>query len=167
MPNKKECVFNNNWLLDSKYSIWLHKSSVKGKVCCSICNKDFDITNMSVAALNSCAAGKKHVDNVASRASIRSTFFVCKNQNVSSDAKPCSSKDTSSTIRAMVIPASATHAEILQTLKVVINHYSLRSCLGLNESFRLMFNDGEVAKSFSLSKTKCMYYINYGLAPYF
>ena len=113
MPNKKECVFNNNWLLDSKYSIWLHKSSVKGKVYCSICNKDFDITNMGVAALNSCAAGKKHVDNVASRVSIRSTFFVCKNQNVSSDAKPCSSKDTSSTIRAMVIPASATHAEIL------------------------------------------------------
>ena len=30
-----------------------------------------------------------------------------------------------------------------------------------------MFNDSEVAKSFSLSKTKCMYYINYGVAPYF
>ena len=68
MPNKKECVFNNKWLLDSKYSIWLRKSSVKGKVYCSICNKDSDITNMGVAALNSYAAGKKHVDNVASRA---------------------------------------------------------------------------------------------------
>ena len=84
------------------------------------------------------------------------------------DAKPCASKDISSTIRAMVIPASATHAEMLWTLKVVINHYSLRSCLGLlNELFRSMFNDSEVAKSFSLSKTKCMYYMNYGLGPYF
>ena len=64
------------------------------------------------------------------------------------DAKPCTSKDTNSTIQAMVIPASATHAEILWTLKVVINHYSLRSCLGLNELFRSMFNGSEVANLF-------------------
>ena len=68
---------------------------------------------MGLAALNSHAAGKKHVDNVASRASRSSTFFVGNKENASNDAKPCTSKDTSSTIRAMVIPASPTHAEIL------------------------------------------------------
>ena len=113
MANKKEFVFNNNCLLDSKCSIWLRKSSVKGKAYCSICNKDFDITNMGLAALNSHAAGKKHADNVASRASRSSTFFVCKKQNASNDAKPCTSKDTSSTIRAMVIPASSTQCRNL------------------------------------------------------
>ena len=71
---------------------------------------------MGVAASNSHAAGKKHVNNVASRASRISTFFVCKRQNASNDAKPCTSKDTSSTIRVMVIPASATHAEIVKLL---------------------------------------------------
>ena len=29
-----------------------------------------------------------------------------------------------------------------------------------------MFPDSEIAKQFQLSKTKCAYYINYGLAPY-
>ena len=97
--------------MDSKYSIWLHKSSVKGKAYCSTCNKDFDVTNMSIAVLNSQSA-VVNVDNVASRASRSSTFFVCKKQNASIDTKPCTSKDTSSTIEAMVIPASAAHAEI-------------------------------------------------------
>ena len=82
MPNKKECVFDNNWLLDSKYSIWLYKSSVKWKAYCSIRNKDFDIINMGVAALNSHAAGKKHVNKVASRASRSSTFFVKRKMQV-------------------------------------------------------------------------------------
>ena len=114
MPNKKECVFNNNWLLDRKYYIWLHKSLVKGQACCSICNKDFDITNMGTAALNSHAAAKKHVDNnVANRASRSSTFFASKKQNANNNVKPCTSKDISSAIRAIVIPATGTHAEIL------------------------------------------------------
>ena len=30
-----------------------------------------------------------------------------------------------------------------------------------------MFSDSEIAKSFKLSKTKCSYFINLGLAPYF
>ena len=150
--------------MDSKYSIWLCKSSVKRKAYCSICNKDFDITNFGIAASDSHAAGKKLKDNVASRVSRSSTFCVCKKQNAGNDAKESTSKGTNSTIRAKVIPASSAHAEILWTLKVVINHYALSSCLVLNELVRLMSNDSEVAKSFSRSKTKGMYYINYGLA---
>ena len=30
-----------------------------------------------------------------------------------------------------------------------------------------MFSDSEIAKSFKLSKTKCGYFINFRLAPYF
>ena len=52
-------------------------------------------------------------------------------------------------------------------LKVVTSDFSLRSWLGLNDLFRLMFIDSEIAKSFQLSKTKCGYIINFGLAPYF
>ena len=43
----------------------------------------------------------------------------------------------------------------------------MRSCLGLSELFKVMFSDREIAKSFTLSKTKCSYYINYGLASHF
>ena len=30
-----------------------------------------------------------------------------------------------------------------------------------------MFSDSEIAKSFTLSRSKCTCYINYGIAPYF
>ena len=30
-----------------------------------------------------------------------------------------------------------------------------------------MFSDSRIAKSFKLSKTKCVYLINFGIAPYF
>ena len=57
--------------------------------------------------------------------------------------------------------------EVLWSLKVISSHFSLRSCLGLNDPFKAMFRHSEIAKFFQLSKTKCGYLINYGLAPYF
>ena len=48
-----------------------------------------------------------------------------------------------------------------------MSHYSLRSCLGISTLFQRMFNDSIVAEKFSISKTKCGYYINYGLAPFY
>ena len=47
------------------------------------------------------------------------------------------------------------------------SHLSYRSCLNLNELFRKMFPGSQVAKSFQLSKTKCAYYVVFGLALYF
>ena len=37
----------------------------------------------------------------------------------------------------------------------------------MKEFFEAMFSGNEIAKSFKLSKTKCGYFINFGLAPYF
>ena len=76
-----------------------------------------------------------------------------------------SSAKTVSTISDFVIPASAIRAELFWVLQVVTSHFSLRSCLGLNDLFRLMSIDNEIAKLFQLSKTKCGYI--FGLAPYF
>jgi len=49
----------------------------------------------------------------------------------------------------------------------ISSHFSLRSCLDLNELFKSMFSDSEIAAKFIWSKTKCGYYINFDLAPYF
>ena len=48
-----------------------------------------------------------------------------------------------------------------------MSHFSFRSCIGVNELFKVMFSDSEIAKSFQLSKTKCAYFINYGISPLF
>ena len=71
------------------------------------------------------------------------------------------------TLNSMVVPVNSLRAEILWTLKVGTSHFSLRSCIGLDELFREMFDDSKTAGSFQLSKTKCGYFINHGLAPHF
>ena len=67
----------------------------------------------------------------------------------------------------MTVPTSALRSDVLWILKVISSRYSLRSCLGLKELFEVVFFDSEIAKLFKLSKTKCSYFINFELAPYF
>ena len=165
MPKNKICIFNNNWLTSSKYSSWLVKSNCKSKARCKLCCKDFDISNMGVSALESHASGKKHTDIVEKRSSGTGNLFF--HNTTVQPVQPHPAPTSTQTIECMVIPVSASYAEILWSLKVVMSHFSLRSCLELNELFKCMFSDSEIAKSFRLSKTKCSYYINHGLAPYF
>ena len=62
----------------------------------------------------------------------------------------------------------ALRAEVLWVLSVVINHFSLCLCLGLNDLFKSMFPDSETAKWIILvSKTKCECLINCGLVSFF
>ena len=46
-------------------------------------------------------------------------------------------------------------------------HYLYRYCLCLDDLFKSMFNDGEIANKLALSKTKCAYLINHGKAPFY
>ena len=62
---------------------------------------------------------------------------------------------------------NSTNTEILWTLKVIMNHFSFRSCMDLDKLFKAMFPDSEIAKQFKLSKTKCSYFINFGIASVF
>ena len=71
------------------------------------------------------------------------------------------------TIEQYALPVVLAKTEILWCMKVILSHFSLRSCLGIGDLFRTMFPDSDVAQTFELSKTKCGYYINFGLAPYY
>ena len=166
MSKKKDkCIFNDSWLVDERFKEWIDKRDSKWKARCKFCNKDFDISNMGVAVLTSHVSSKKHSEISRLRKSQSGAIlFSKKNQD-----EPGSSVKVSGTgtLDSMVIPVNSLRAEILWTLKVVTSHFSLRSCLGLNELFRVMFSDSKIASSFQLSKTKCSYFINYGLAPHF
>ena len=70
-------------------------------------------------------------------------------------------------MESIVIPVSTLIAKVLCTFKVASSHFSPRSCLALNKLFRSMFTDSEIVKPFQLSKTKCGYIMNFGLAPFF
>ena len=71
------------------------------------------------------------------------------------------------TLKSFVLSSAVMAAEIKWALKIVTSHFSFRSCLDINELLRSMFRDSHIAKSFKLSKTKCAYLRNFGIAPYF
>ena len=62
---------------------------------------------------------------------------------------------------------NSTNAEILWTLKVIVNHFSFRWCMDLDKLFKAMFPDKEIPELFKLSRTKCSYFVDFGIAPVF
>ena len=46
-------------------------------------------------------------------------------------------------------------------------HFSYRSCSEMAQLFQCMFPDSQIAKKFSIGKTKCSYLASFGRAPYF
>ena len=66
------------------------------------------------------------------------------------------SPQTNSLTSSVKLPkVMAEDAEIRWALKVVLTHFSYRSCLCTNKRFKTMFPDSTTAKEFSMSKTKC------------
>lgn len=161
---KDKCIFNDSWLSDQRFSEWLKKATAY-RAYCKLCAKDFDISNMGVSALVSHAGGKKHQEIQKSKTACAG--FFNKTGSSESNSATVTKQANLQTIPSIVIPLKVVKAEIMWVLKTVYNHFSLRSCLGLNEILKAMFDDSEIAKSFKLSKTKCGYLINYGLAPHF
>ena len=164
MSKKKDkCVFNKSWLTDKRISPWV-KRSAKWRAYCSFCSEDFDISYMGCSVSTSHASSKKHSEVSGLKGvNVRNTFFKSLGSSEAS-VKPTSSLQT---VEGMVVLVSTLPADILWEFKVVKNNFSLRSCLGLNDLFKSMFPDSEIAKRFKLSKIKCVHLINNGLAPYF
>ena len=63
--------------------------------------------------------------------------------------------------------AGVVKAEIIWILKSICSGYSNRSCEQLNCTLKAMFPDSKLAEAFSMGRTKSMYMINHGLAPFF
>ena len=57
-------------------------------------------------------------------------------------------------------------AEIIWSLEVLMPNYSFNSCANNSHLFAVMFEDSQIAQSFSLGSTKLSYNITFGLAPY-
>lgn len=78
---------------------------------------------------------------------------------------PKTNESASSCIQ--VLKNSVLDAEIKWVLKCIHSHFSFNSCTDINDVFRDMFPDSEIAKQFSCGPTKCAYIACFGLAPYY
>ena len=121
---------------------WLDKGPNRSVAYCKLCQQSFDVSNMGRIALNSHAKGKKHKEKEDSR------------------------KSSQCTLPFMMLTSNVTEAEILWAIRTCLTHSSLHSCDGISKLFSRMFSDSNIAKSFSLARTKCGYFINFGVAPY-
>lgn len=178
---KTHCSFQEEWLTNSKYKLWVSKlNNTTAK--CNLCSKDIDLSTMGSGALDSHANGKKHSQKMKDRLQGLDCFFsktadktktgVASNvSDVVPIEQPTSSgavaKKSDGTITSMMLNDNTLNAEILWTLKVVLSHFSFRSCIEVNKLFQVMFPDSDIASQFALGKTKCCYMINYGLYSYF
>ena len=113
MPNKKEkkFIFNENWLVDERFKDWLAKSGSKWNASCKFCMKDFDISNMGVAALTSHGLGKKHLKISESRKSQSGVMFFT--QKAKDESGSSSNVTSTGTLNSMVVPVNSLRAEIL------------------------------------------------------
>ena len=171
MSNKKlhsNSTFQEEWLTNKKYKLWVAKTSSEISAKCILCVKEIDITKMGGSTLDSHATSKKHEQRVKERLQRLDTFFKRTSSEISkepSESQASSSKSTS--VDQLLINDNTLNAEILWTLKVVMSHFSFRSCIELNKLFQCMFTDSEIASNFTLGKTKCSYFINFGIAHFF
>lgn len=106
MPGK--CRFQECWLEDEDWKMWLRKGSDKYSAFCAFCKKQFDIGHAGVNCIKSHAKGKKHVsfsNNLKSGKQMKIYTFTSRpNLPTSTDSistrsatvnepQPCSSKD--------------------------------------------------------------------------
>ena len=164
--SKKVCRFNEQWLNDDRFKAWLQKDKSVTSARCKLCSISFNLSNMGISAVISHSSGKKHLQNVEIS---KASFFKRKEAPQVHTCQPPQTKEVEpkETIESFIVSSNVLRAEILWALNVVKCHFSLRSCIGLNELFKVMFKDSDIAKDFKLGKTKCTYLINFGLAPYF
>ena len=161
--SKYKSSFQEIWLNNKKYSLWLQKDEDTSLSRCKLCSKSFSVAAMGIKALDAYANGTKHKDRLPKKDSIVS--FIQKESVQPEPQKATSSKQCN--ISDMLQKEVVLKAELIWCLDVVQSKYSFRSSDNKSVQFACMFPDSKIAKDFSCGRTKCGYLVTHGLAPHF
>lgn len=143
MPSN--CHFQIKWLENPEYKKWLDRGTVESKAKCSMCRKEFDISNMGEAALKSHKKSAKHTEFFNK---LSSNFKISK--WVKSGPSTSSVPLKSCTLENSVSTNDVIKAEIYWALNTVKNHFSYKSCENMVSVFKNMFPDSDIARKMSL-----------------
>ena len=156
------CVFQDGWLSNEKYRKWIRKSQNKKEAHCFVCNKNLNISGMGSSALDSHTSEKKHQQLMleCSKSGVIDLMF---NKPCSSSIKETKDSKKSGKLDDLLLKKGVIKAEILLCLKLVADHLSYNSCSNISKIFKIMFSHSDVARQFSLGKTKARYMIFMGL----
>ena len=172
----KKTTFNQKWLEEDEFKLWLAPTKDASIARCKLCKKDIELSNMGRQALLSLCSGKKHKDADVKvkvffqprkqKEKDQSKFSQLESEKTDTDKEPCSSK-TQASIELVVKNSESSKAEILWTLESISAGYSNNSCTDIAGLFQQMFPDSHITKSVQLGPTKLKYLTNFGIAPHF
>ena len=175
--SKRACFFDEDWkrlhyennisYID-KFDVWLVKGKIKNEGFCKLCNRSIDVSAMGRSANFCHAKGNKHQTKFKNVQKIQTiTLYNKVSSNEDNSTSASSTSNASSPISSYIINKDATEAEMLWVLRTVLCHNSSLSCDGIPKLFMRMFSDSSIAKAFTMGRTKCSYFINFGIASYF
>ena len=133
------------------------------KARCTVCHKSIELYSSGRSALTDQAKGKKHKEIIEKR----KVFFKTSSTRAEEKKNVSNDVESQKTLDMHLYNSDTIKAEIIWTLKSVMNGFSVRSNDELNETLSAMFPDSKIAGSFSMARTKSMYAINHGIYPYF
>lgn len=142
------------------------KDKLNTRARCNVCHKMIDLSSSGRSAFSDHAKGKKHKNSFDKV----QNFFKPRGTTEAREINPSNSEANTkeqSTLETHLERSGATKAEIVWSLKSVMSGFSARSNEDMNETLAEMFPEFETAKSFQMSRSKSMYVVNHGLAPYF
>ena len=161
---KEKCKFKDKWLHGTRYKKWLRKESSLYYAHCIACKVDLCVENGVEDALKKHDKGKDQQKNTSTTSfKINILDFLTTN---SASVSSSSSSSLNNLEPLVHLDMEVQRAEIKPALRVVEQHSSFRSCDDLGEFYKDIFSDSLIASKFTFGKTKCMYTIKYGIAPY-
>ena len=166
-------IFKRLLMENGIYKSWLKPGTTAYTSKCSVFVSEFNVAWGCESAVKSHEHVSTHTRNMtdlkSAKKSLAPLFF--RKTPVHSNASSSSASGTfeklatsspSGQSTAIDEPvsqqASVTRAEIKCVLRLVKNHYSVRSCL--------VFLNNDIVSNFKLSKTKCAYLVTHGFAPW-
>ena len=148
------CEFQPGLMKKEEYS-WLRPGADKHHAKCEVCKKEFSATWCCESAIKKHHGSDKHVENMKLyQSSKKGLSFLFFHKLPTSSNSPFSTATSSpSSVAAdfasnltmidqiLTSQALVTTAECHMILRIVKNHDSFRSCLGLGDDLKAMFPD--------------------------
>ena len=126
--------------------------------------KEFSVSGQGIKALDVHAEGKGHKEKRQKTDNQSKLTFAAKNSEETLEERVRAKQLEK--IDKMMIKTGTLKAEIIWSLEVLMLNYSFNSCANKSDLFAVMFEDSQIAQSFSLGSTKLSYNITFRLGPY-
>lgn len=169
MPPARKCVFNEGWVEDEPFKVWVTPVNAdKYAFYCRVCKKTRSLGNMGKNALFAHAEGQRHRELMRQQKSKITSFVMTEGGTGSDRPTATTSKNVTMTVSDIATNSmDVLKAELLWTLQTAATHSSYNSNSNIEDYFRTMFSDSAIAKLFSCGADKTAYLLRFGLAPYF